>query len=95
MKIAMISAIQNLSGNMVSAMIDKIGFGSIAAVVGLRASEQAGVIVLASDISDAWSMADWALLFSIIGTVLFCIKTVFEIRLIRKKSKKIKDEDQS
>ena len=88
MKIAIINAAQNLSGNMVSAMIDKIGFGSIATFVGLKASEEAGVIELADDISAAWSMSDWALLVSIIGTALFCIKTYLEIRLIKKQLKK-------
>ena len=81
----LIQAIQNLSGDVISALIDKIGFGSIAAFVGLKASEQAGMIEMASDINAAWSMADWALLCSIIGTVSFFAKNFFEMYIMWKK----------
>jgi len=85
MKIAMINAVQNLSGNMISAVIDKIGFGSIAAFVGLKASEQAGMIEIANNIDDSWSMPEWAMFFSIIGTVSFFAKNIFEMYLMWRK----------
>ena len=92
MKIAIINAAQNLSGNMVSAMIDKIGFGSIATFVGVKASEQAGMIELASNINEAWSMADWALLCSIIGTISFFAKNIFEMFLMWRKFNDINED---
>jgi len=94
MKIAIINAVQNLSGNVVSAMIDKIGFGSILTFVGLKVGEEAGALELANNINEAWSMSDWALLGTIIGTVSFIVKNIIESRLAWKKSNSL-DEDKS
>jgi len=84
--LSIMQTIQNLSGSMISAAIDKIGFGSVATFVSIKASEEAGVIKLANDINDAWSMADWALLCSIVGTISFFAKNFFEMYLMWKRS---------
>ncbi len=80
--VGLIQVIQNLSGSMVSAVIDKIGFGSVATFVGIKASEKAGVIELANSVNDPWGMPEWALLFSIIGTISFFAKNIFEMYLM-------------
>ena len=80
MKAAIISTLQNQAGTMLSGMIDKVGLTSIAGFVGIKASEEAGVIQLAETMSESWSMADYALLTTIIGTVTFIVKNVMETR---------------
>lgn len=63
---------------------DRIGLSSIAASVGVTATEALGA---------TWHLADYALLISAIGGILFIIEKIFMIYLRYKESKKVSHED--
>lgn len=64
----------------VSNAIDKIGFASVASFVGIKTSEQAGIIE-PIQASAEWGLAEWGIMFSIVGTVSFAAKNILEMYL--------------
>jgi len=63
---------------------DRIGLSSIAASLGITANEALG---------STWHLADYALLISALGGILFIIEKIFVIYLRYKESKKVSHED--
>lgn len=76
MKAMMLNILQQQVEAMLSGVINKIGLTSMGGFIAIKASDEAGVIQLAETISASWSMADYALLATVIGTVTFVIKNV-------------------
>jgi len=76
MKVIIMNILHQQMGEMLSGVIDKIGLTSIAGFIGIKASEEAGVIELVETISDPWGMPEYALLATTIGTITFIMKNL-------------------
>ena len=76
MKVMILNILQQQADAMLSGVINKIGLTSMAGFIGIKASEEAGVIQLAETISESWSMADYGMLATTVGAVTFIIKNV-------------------
>ena len=90
MKSAMLKAINEQGGEMISHLIDRLGVTGILTVYGVKVADTAGVIELADSFSDMWGMFDWLGFMGGVGTFLFIIKTGMSMRkeyLISKKTK--------
>ena len=68
-------------------IMNKIGLGSITTTIGIKAAEAQEIIQVST--SSSWGLTEYALLLSIIGSILFCIDKalVIYIRVKNKKSK--------
>lgn len=79
----LLNAITHPTAEVLSPIVDRVGFASIATIAGIKTGVEAGAIELTA----AWTMADTALLISMFGGITFIVKNIVEIYISYKKRK--------
>ncbi len=78
----------------ISNLIDRVGHSSILTIFGIKSAEAAEIVKLSDTwILSNWGMPDYALVISMIGSVIFIINQIFTAKIARETLKKLKREN--